>query len=286
MTGIDQLEPGWEILQLAALNRDNQIQSIVRLNKQLAFLQLEGYPIPYTFRVIQMGPASLEINDRARAAEKRGLLKIHETPTSKGKPRVDYELTPEGEAYVRDVVYPTVQADPRGKWYSHIFQLTALGNQYVSNDQLVNEIHRILHHDRDEFEAAYDSAQKRIEALEAESAGWSMRAELDVATGAAVQIAAAALRSIREQVEDPDDDSAGKHLIVCLSERLLEFVALKQEQGGKSRIHDAALIKRFDRLTMAIERIAATYGLLDIPDDEDIEAMFAEAPPLDPKLAT
>lgn len=285
---IPDLTEGWEILQLASLNDDKEVQGVVRLNKQLAFLQLEGYPVNIRFECRRMGPASLEVRDRARTAEKHDYLVVEETSVPhRPEPRVDFKLTPRGQEYVDHVVLPALHKHTRGKMYTGTFVRVALANQYARDKDLIGQIHSILYlDDRDEFLEAYAKTATELETWQAKSQDWSLREDLQMVAGAAIDLANEAIRTIEPQVKDERNISVGKHNVLWNSERLVKLVDLKENQGGRSRDLDAQLTAQFERVLNALEVNCHIYNILSLKTEAELEAILAEAEPLDPNLVT
>lgn len=282
------LDEGWEILQLASLSNDKEIQGVVRLNKQLAFLQLEGYPVPIQFECRQMGPASLQVRERAKVAEKHHYLKIEETPIEhRPQPRVDFKLTPEGQDYVDQVVVPALGRHSRGKLYTDIFLRVALSNQYQPNKELIDEIHKILYlDDRDQFLEAYAKAATDLEAWDAKSRDWKLREDLDLVAGACIDLSNAALRAVEARVKDEKDISVGKHNILWNCEQLLKLLDLRETQGGRDHNFDQGLTQRFERVLNALEVNCDVYDVISLKSDDELDEILAEAPPYDHSLVT
>lgn len=285
---IPALDEGWEILQLASLNDDKEIQGVVRLNKQLAFLQLEGYPVPIQFECRQMGPASLQVRERARLAEKADYLRVEETRVEhRPLPRVDFKLTPNGQKYLDNVVVPTLSRHARGKMYTGIFLRVALANQYEHDKDLINEIHQILYlDDRDQFLEAYAKAATALEAWEQKSENWGLREDLDMVAGACVDLSNAALAAVEARVKDEKDISVGKHNILWNCERLLKLLDVRETQGGKDRNLDQSLTQQFDRVLNALEVNCDVYNVISLKSDAELDEILAEAPPYDHSLVT
>jgi hypothetical protein len=289
MAHLPDLVDGWETLQVAASHRDRQVQSVLRLTKQLAFLQREGFPIPIRFRNIDMGPASLDVRHRARAAESQGLLRITTTPKAAGlREREDFLLTDRGEAYVREELMPAFQELPRGKLYFEVFADVMSRVRFAKNDDMVQEIHRALHlDDPDQFYAAFIRSKEALDTRRRLlDDTWNPREKMDLTAAAAVELGSQALERLVESVADAEDTSTGKHNIVWNCERLAELLEIKESLDPSGRAARAGLERAFERVLNALEVNAEVYGVLHIPTDEEIEAMMKEAGASDPNEAT
>ena len=96
-----RLVDGWEAVLLASLTSQRVVRGRVRANKLLAYMQLHGVPVPIRFRNIQMGPASFDVDTRAKVAAGAGLLELL---TEKGRAdieRHDYRTPIEARDHLR-----------------------------------------------------------------------------------------------------------------------------------------------------------------------------------------
>lgn len=286
---LDGLVEGWETLQLAAIQRDREVRSLVRLNKQLAYLQREGYPIPIAFRNIEMGPASLEVRRRAERAGKQGLLELKKTPMGEGlKDLESFALTNEGRKYVQSEVMPALQGHVRSKLFLDIFTSTMSEIQFKKNPELIEGIHKSLRlDDREEFQKAFVETKQRVDEWRKKiDETWRPKTRLEVAAGSTVEFASMALEAAQPLVADEHDDSTGKHNVVWNCERLVELLQMMEGLNGKGKAHENALTNGFDRVLNALEVNCAVYDILHVPDDEEIGALFAEAPAYHPDEVT
>jgi DNA-binding PadR family transcriptional regulator len=280
------LVAGWETLQLAAVHRDGQVRSLLRLNKQLAYLQREGFPIPIQFTNIEMGPASSEVKRRASAAEQKGLLVLQKTPVEGLKDREEFHLTDEGRAYVKREVMPALHDHPRGKLYIEVFADVLPRIQFRKNTELVEDIHRSLYlDDPEQFFEAYVSAKKRLDDWRTKLEDWRPREKADLTAGAAIELGSMALEAIADAVASETDQSTGKNNLLWNCERLVELLEIHQALDGKARAPAKAMTHSFDRILNALEVNAGVYGVLHIPTDEEIRQSL-EAGPFDPDEVT
>lgn len=284
---LPSLVDGWETLQLAAAHRDGQVRSLVRLNKHLAYLQREGFPVPIRFTNIEMGPASLEVKRRAEKAESKGLLVLHRAPQEGRKEREEFHLTPEGRDYVTQEVLPTFQRHSRGRLYYEIFTDVLPRIQFRRNTDLVEDIHRTLHlDDPEEFYEVFTQTKQQLDDWRHQMEDWRPREKLDLTAAATIELGSAALEAIADGVADDNDKSTGKHNIVWNCERLVELLAMREALDTKAKLPAKALTVSFDRVLNALEVNSAVYGYLDIPSDEELEERLLEAGPYDPDEVT
>jgi len=79
-----------------------EIKGKVKLNKALALLQRDGFPIRNKFKNAPMGPHDAKIDTTAQEMEKDHLISIKEEPTTYDKNRISYRLKREGQTYLED----------------------------------------------------------------------------------------------------------------------------------------------------------------------------------------
>jgi DNA-binding PadR family transcriptional regulator len=86
----------WGVLFALSLREDRTIFGRVNLNKTLALLQRDGFPIKNRFENRDMGPYDWHIHADAESLEKEKLLDIEEKPTRYDRPVDVYRLNEEG----------------------------------------------------------------------------------------------------------------------------------------------------------------------------------------------
>lgn len=279
LLSLPKLVDGWETLQLAATNRDGAVRSVVRLNKQLAMLQREGFPVPVRFSNIDMGPASKDVEKRANHARDAGYLLVQEARIkNEFKARKDFLLTPEGHEYVLKQLVPGLKEDPRGKAYWTTYMDVMTKCQYMTNDALVDEAHKALKlDDREDFLRAYVQSRDLVDQWRQRILkSWKPRRDVDIAAAATVDFAGMALESIKSKVADEKNRETGKNHIVWNIERLLSLLELREGLNPSDGGSDKSLASAFDRVLNALELNCAIYGYLDVPDEEEIDALFME----------
>lgn len=279
---IEDLVDGWETLLVAAWYPDDQVQSLLRLNKQLASLQRVGFPAPVRFNNIDKGPASLDVGKRANTAADAGMLEHKQTDMGPDKdPREEWHLTEKGRDYIRSEVMRAIKNHPRGDQYLQNFHNEMRRIGFARNPDLVAEAHNVLHLDEDaEFLEHY---AKTLNTLE----GWLQRfeenpprAEMELVAGAATELGVEALYAIEDNLLS---NSTGKHHVVWNCEQLLGALADVDSADQMEGPMESDLQRDFERALNALEVNSEIYGYLDIPSEEELDELFWSAEPSTPE---
>lgn len=283
-TLVEGLVEGWETMLLAAWYPDNEIQSKVRQNKLLAKLQRAGFPVPIRFHNIQKGPASLELDSRAEAAEEQGYLEYNETPTPDPySDREEWHLQEDGECYVKEGLMEKLKSHPRGELYLDIFHTEMRKIGFEQNDDLVDEAHESLHlDDEGEFLQRFEETKEALEEWHNLFEDDPPTSSLELAAAAAVELGLEAMTAI-ERRRRLLDNSTGKNNILWNCERLL--ASLNDLKSGESMEGPdlESLERELERILNALEVNSAIYDYVDIPSEEELEELFWSAEPSNPE---
>lgn len=138
-------ERPWGILYALSFPRDHAIYGKVKLNKVLAMLQRDGFPISNRFINMQMGPADPAIEGDAELLQGEKLIEIKGIPERVGKRAGDaYWLSGQGFQFVQRKLGPNVEYLP----YQSVFKarLAEIKRDFemFSVDEIVSKIHREL----------------------------------------------------------------------------------------------------------------------------------------------
>lgn len=279
------LADGWEVALLAATYPNKRVQGITRANKVLSRLQREGVPITFRFRNIQMGPASLDLMQAAKTAQQKGILEINEIDQqAEGlENRTDFVLTKEGLDYVTGVVLPELNKQPRGDVIKRAFSRALRESKFAKTNALIDESHATLMLDDPvKLLGAHESAFQQLSAqLDALREGPRPRDSMTILVGATVEFATDALAAIEPMLRDPSNKWTGKNHILAKS---VELVDLAEEWGRLRALPKMGktLEEEFELALNALEVNAEIYGILELPNEQDIDELLAEVAPLDP----
>lgn len=130
-----------------------RVEGKVKLNKTLALLQRDGFPISNLFKNLQMGPCDLMLDETTSQMEKDHLLRIDQEATSYEWPRIIYTLREEGRNYLSE--YDDLLCPLRDKPYSKALfdNLPKIKHdiQYMNSTYLINYVHKELKLDKPEM---------------------------------------------------------------------------------------------------------------------------------------
>lgn len=281
--GNQGLDPGWELVLLASLNSKRVVMGRVRANKQVARLQMNGVPVPIRFRNIQMGPASLQIDERAKKAQEKGFLELKTSTGKAGFERHDYLVTDAGVEYTQNVILPTLQESSYGPAVLEGINDVAQEHLYLKDQQLVDMIHQDLHlDDREELMNVYEETYETLNRWARTSKDKPIRDKVILAASGAVDFAIMALEATRRFLIKEEEQRTGPYIVLYNAQRLSWLLSSLDCLHTKRHKNDTALVRRFDRILNALEFNCSCYGILDVPSDEEIDAMFEEAAPFIP----
>lgn len=125
---------------------DGEVFGITRLNKLLARLQRDGFPITNQFFNAKMGPYDPEIDSYTAQLSDDGLItKTTSASEYYENDRQDFFLTPSGHQYIESEIVPLINVDP---FYGHFmeFYLNHVKDNYKkwAIPHLVNVTHEEL----------------------------------------------------------------------------------------------------------------------------------------------
>ncbi|MES2154595.1 MAG: hypothetical protein V4510_05610 [bacterium] len=273
---LSKLEPGWETLLAASLNPTNTAEGIVKTTKVLALLQMEGFPIPYKFTLLQMGPATMEVERRARKGEGAGILRIEKVKMPNGlSDQVLFAPTPKGSDYLHRVVLPTLERHPKAKEFSAILATAPINHRFNrSGSQLAKYSHEILAlDDPSEFRDHYETLRKDFEVKLTAASKWNMREKVSLSAAAALDFGNQCLLGVRQAVHEDGNADAGKHFLVWNCEQVATVVGAKDALGD-SKTGAKELERELDLRLSALEELATVYGYASVPTDDDLDAII------------
>lgn len=272
------LVDGWETMLLAAWYPDDQVQSKLRQNKQLAALQRVGIPIPIKFNNIRKGPASLDVKPRAEKAEGEGFLEYHESPTSPSQhDREEWHLRPDGREYVQTTLMEALDEHPRGELYLDVFHNEMRRIGFAKNPELVQEAHDILYLDDDgEFLERYQETEQKLGEWHDYFEEEPPSSTIELTAAASVELGLEAMEAVQD---DLLGNSTGKHNILWNCEQLLGALADLRSGESMEGPDPSELETDLDRTLNALEVNSAIYGYVDIPSEEELDELFRSAEP-------
>ncbi len=211
---------GWAILY-ATFAHGGHLYGKVRLNKYLAVLQREGFPVPNKFENKQMGPYDRHIDDEAASLQSAQLLEINKRPSGKPLDLFEYALTVDGAQFVRHAIFPRIDALPFRESYRAI--ITSTTYLFRSNtEKVVDRLHKDLYLDdkrgfADHLNKTMAEIRRLIGSAEARR---SDECELCLDLLGTLDFALRCLEEVRKS--HLDDGLTGKHNILFNAERLAD----------------------------------------------------------------
>ena len=143
----------WGVLFALSLRGDGVISGRVTLNKTLALLQRDGFPIENRFITKEKGPYDWHIHQDAKNLEEKKLLEITEKPTRHKSPITIYQLSEDGLSEVQEKYPARIESLP----YKRIFKakLEEIKNRFseYSTPEIVDKVHQELLMDMEEEDA-------------------------------------------------------------------------------------------------------------------------------------
>ncbi len=257
---------GWAIL-FATFAHGGRIYGKVRLNKYLAILQREGFPVPNRFENHQMGPHDWHIDDEASRLVSSDLLLIEKQPSGKPLERVEYHITARGVQFVRQSIFPRIDVLPFGASIRTVIVATThLFRNHT--DEIVKSLHKDLYLDDHQafvkhLYATADETKVLMESVESSS---SEDCELCMDLLGTLEFSLRALSEIRQS--HLDDGLTGKHNVLFNAERLEEIVrdGIKHRHtpfvDDSSPAEDRILSERLKHRLHCLEYNADLYGIL------------------------
>ena len=143
----------WGVLFALSLRGDGVISGRVTLNKTLALLQRDGFPIENRFITKEKGPYDRLIHLDAEDLEKQKLLEITEKTTKRGYSTTIYHLRDEGLEEVHKWYSARIESMP----YQRIFRahLEEIKREFLefTTPEIVDKVHHELLMDIEEEDA-------------------------------------------------------------------------------------------------------------------------------------
>lgn len=139
----------WGILFTLAIH-SKPIYGKVRLNKALALLQRDGFPIGNKFVNGQMGPYDEKIDYQTERLEKEGFISIEIEDTEYDNPLYIYKMTKEGEIYYRNEKSRMVQQLnelPFSRLLSEYLQVIEQQIKMLRTNNMIDMVHNELYLD-------------------------------------------------------------------------------------------------------------------------------------------
>jgi hypothetical protein len=131
-----------EGLLLALYLLDGEVLGKVRLNKLLARLQHDGFPIINHFTNLQMGPQDREIDLDSIRLDEGGFISRYKTPRPNYEnPRIDYRLTDTGALWVEQEILPKVKRNPFYRDFTNSFGSVKYEYKSMKIDDLYKKVH-------------------------------------------------------------------------------------------------------------------------------------------------
>ncbi|WP_456329216.1 hypothetical protein [Archaeoglobus sp.] len=279
----ERLPKGWEIL-FACYLLNGEVLGKVRLQKVVSELQKEGFPVDYSFIILERGPFSSTVQDNVRHLEANGLIEVRQAPMPEGySDRVDYILTEKGKRIVEDKILPLIERE----YYYLAGNLLTIPMKYSNNvpsREIVKLVHEELNLDnkdefRKELENTLGAYRKLFESLSGEDHGYCLTW---VAVMGLADLAIEYLEKIEtlEKIEENNEmsedfifdldfpEEAGKYFILSKAKEGLDLITTlypleecRNEAMCVSEKWDEC--KKFEQkikaIFMAIERNALVY---------------------------
>jgi len=142
LEGLDEPR-AWGVLFALSLREDQTISGRVTLNKTLALLQRDGFPVKNRFVNKEKGPYDWHIHKDAEGLEREKLLEIEEKPTKYNYPVSVYHLNDDGLKEVQKKYTARIENLP----YENIFKARLEQIKREFSEYKTPEIVERVHHD-------------------------------------------------------------------------------------------------------------------------------------------
>lgn len=162
----------WGVLFALTLPSDQTISSKVRLNKILALLQRDGFPIQNRFINLEMGPMDFSIHDHdAMLLQKMKYISVDEEPIRNKKPLTVYRLHDEGRKYFQRKYSCIIDNLPyKSTFKSKMDEIRR--SFHLATSEIVDRVHLELQTQatpealREKIDAIEDSLSKTVKVVE------------------------------------------------------------------------------------------------------------------------
>jgi len=272
----------WGVLLALTLPADREIYSKVRLNKIIALLQRDGFPISNRFYNSVMGPMDFTIHGRdAPLLEKEGLISTDEKPMRNKNPVTSYRLTDKGLGYFQQKYSCIIDSLP----YKPLFNATmdeVRRSFHMTTSEIVDRVHEELM-----TQVAPEVLRQRMMAVAEmlERTIGEVERYHDDSCPVCVEVLGSsefAIKSIKKAVEQGlDNKSSGKNMVYYNSHQVLHWA---QKLARHNHVTDVRLgDDGLSRLRMAIcyrlyclEENAGRYGIAEPIRDESGLSVFLQ----------
>jgi len=221
---MQELPKGWGVLYSSYLG-EGKVLGKVRLNKFLARLQRDGFPIENVFINAELGPYDEKIDIEALELERKGLLQIEEHPKPDAKhDRCDFYLTDIGQAYVEQKILPKLERHPFNRFLKECSELVVKEYTNREIEDIIETTHNELYLSNfskflEELNKTRNALSDEFKQLEKEFQGFCY---ISLILLGATEFAIRALDEIqREKWEQP---TTGKNNVLYNSKELLKAV--------------------------------------------------------------
>ena len=287
MSELKELPRGWEIL-LACHLLNGEVCGKVRLQKVVSELQKEGFPVNYSFIILDMGPFSSSVEDNVRQLKSNRLIKVNLMPMPEGyNDRFDYVLTEEGKRVVEEGILPVLEEE-YDYLKDYLNKISEKYNNFISSKEIIEAVHRELILDnKDEFKSELERVLKAyrniLKKLSKEDHRYCL---VWVAVLGLADLVVEVLERIKEYIEFFENinsdfdlglpDDAGKYFILSKAKEGLGLITI-QYPFEECRDNEMCVSEKWDEcnkteqkikaIFTAIERNALLYSYLDEPEE-------------------
>jgi uncharacterized protein YwgA len=138
--------------------------SKVRLNKHLAILQREGFPVMNRFVNHRLGPYDENIDNQSNKLCNYDLIKIKKEPSGREQDRTVYKTTSHGREFVEASILPLLDRLPFQEEFQKTFFDTARQFRYQRTEMIVKNVHKdLLLDDSVEFVNQLENTKDQLE---------------------------------------------------------------------------------------------------------------------------
>jgi len=266
----------WGVLFALSLRGDGTISGRVTLNKTLALLQRDGFPIENQFINKDMGPYDWHIHEDAEDLEKERLVEIWEKPTKHARDTTVYQLRDEGRKEVLDRYAEKILTLP----YPRIFnsRLEEIKNRFAefSTPEIVVKVHQELLMDIQEEDARVEMDNLVTDLMVAEDEAETDRDRtcfICLNLLGSLDFAATALSMALKKTQTRNTNSSSKNLIYFNAKETLHWAhkLMRHEHLRYCRPSEGPLAGFRDQLAYRLfctEELSGHYGIVKPIRDE------------------
>jgi len=262
------------VLFALSLSRDNAIHGKVRLNKTLALLQCEGFPIKNRFINQKLGPFDGTIHSDAEILEENHHITIEDLPTGHEEPCKVYKIKEEGLRHFREQFLPRIENLPHQRAFSSRISEIKMNFSSYRTPEIVERVHRDLLIDftLEEFSKALDQNHESLKGLMTiAERRWDHGCPICLEILGATDFA---MKSIEQVIDtELDNQKSGKNMIYYNTNNMINWadklkdhahitdVRLKDDQSSLWR-------EWMGHRLFCLESIGETYGIIKPLRDE------------------